>query len=120
MNTDLIYRKEDIEDVKKIANFYNAYQVIKFSDVKEMTSKRKVFEKQLQDLVNIVLPSLVKISDNMDPNTPIGLFLATLVQENFIKEVKFIEVQLNLKELKKMSTLLDLDKRLQVILKVLV
>ena len=120
MNKDLIYRKEDIEDVKKIANFYNTYQVIKFSDVKEMTSKRKVFEKQLQDLVNIVLPSLVKISDNMDPNTPIGLFLTTLVQENFIKEVKFIEVQLNLKELKKMSTLLDLDKRLQVILKVLV
>jgi mRNA deadenylase 3'-5' endonuclease subunit Ccr4 len=85
-----------------------------------MLTHKKELTNIMKDLVNVVAPSILKIADNNNPDTPVGLLLTTLVTDNFINEKKFIEVQLNLKELKKLANSLDMDKRLQAILGVLV
>ena len=117
---NIIYTKKDIKEIQKIANFYNNYKVIPFNDSNSILKYKKEMTKIMEDLVNVVAPSVLKISENNNPETPFGLILATLVGDNFIKEKKLIEVQLNLKELKRMANLLDMDKRLQAILGVLV
>jgi hypothetical protein len=117
---NVIYTKKDIKEIQKIADFYNNYKVIPFKDSNSMLNHKKEMTKIMEDLVNVVAPSILKIADNNNPDTPVGLLLATLVTDNFINEKKFIEVQLNLKELKKLANLLNMDKRLQVILGILV
>lgn len=117
---NVIYTNKDIKEIQKIADFYNNYKVIPFKDSNTMLNHKKEITKIMQDLVNVVAPSVVKILENNNPKTPFGLVLATLVGDNFIKEKKLIEVQLNLKELKRMANLLDMDKRLQAILGILV
>ena len=117
---NVIYTKKDIKEIEKIADFYNNYKIFPFGDTKYKIHEQTNLKKIMTDLVNVVAPSILKIADNNNPDTPVGLLLATLVTDNFIKEKKFIEVQLNLKELKKLAKLLDMDKRLQAILSVLV
>ena len=96
---------------KIISNFYNDYELIKFGDPDALKSQNKVMKKQMEDLVNKVLPALVKIGET-NSEMPVGMFLVSLVSENLIKKDKFVEVQNNLKELKKLGDLLNLDKRL--------
>ena len=104
---------------KIISDFYNDYELIKFGDAKALMSQNKVMKKQMEYLVNKVLPALVKIGETNE-EMPVGLLLASLVSENLIQQNKFIEVQNNLKELKKLGDLLNLDKRLVGILSALV
>ena len=47
----------------KISDFYNDYIIINFNDPDELKSKNKVLKKQMEDLVNIVLPSLAKLGE---------------------------------------------------------
>ncbi len=117
---NVIYTKKDIKEIEKIASFYNNYKLITFGDSKSMITEKTNLKKVMTDLVNVIAPSILKIADNNNPDTPVGLLLATLVTDNFINEKKFIEVQLNLKELKKLANLLNMDKRLQAILGILV
>lgn len=102
-----------------ISNFYNEYELIKFGDPNALKSQNNVMKKQMEDLVNKVLPALVKIAET-NSEMPVGMLLASLVSENLVKEDKFIEVQNNLKELKKLGDLLKLDKRLVGILNAIV
>ena len=102
-----------------ISNFYNEYELIKFGDPEALKKQNDVMKKQMEDLVNKVLPALVKIAET-DSEMPVGMLLASLVSENLVQEDKFIEVQNNLKELKKLGDLLNLDKRLVGILSAIV
>ena len=104
---------------KIISDFYNDYELIKFGDPDVLKSQNKVMKKQMEDLVNKVLPALVEVGET-NSQMPVGMLLASLVSENLVQEDKFIEVQNNLKELKKLGDLLNLDKRLVGILSALV
>ena len=73
----------------------------------------------MEELVNIVLPCLAKIGET-DSEMLVGMLLASLVSDKLVSEEKFIEVQNNLKEMKKLGDMLGFDKRLVGILNALV
>jgi len=106
-------------DLDGLASFYNDYEVINFDDPKQLKSKMTSVKSIMEDLVNFVLPCLVKLGENNE-NMPVGMMLALLVSENKVSEEKFIEVQMNLKKMKELDTLLGFDKRLSGILNALV
>ena len=108
-----------MKDLERIAQFYNEYQVINFSDQNELKSEKKALTKQMDELVNIVLPCLAKIGET-DSEMPVGMLLASLVSDKLVSEEKFIEVQNNLKEMKELGDTLGFDKRLVGILNALV
>ena len=103
----------------KISKFYNDYVIINFSDPDEVKSKDKVLKKQMEDLVNVVLPSLAKLGES-NSEMPVGMLLATLVAENLVSKETFIDVQNNLKEMKKLGELLQFDVKLTATLNALV
>ena len=107
------------DEKEKISQFYNEYQVINFSDQNELKSEKKALTKQMDELVSIVLPCLAKIGET-DSEMLVGMLLASLVSDKLVSEEKFIEVQNNLKEMKKLGDMLDFDKRLVGILNALV
>ena len=107
------------DEKEKISQFYNEYQVINFSDQNELKSEKKALTKQMEELVNIVLPSLAKIGET-NSEMPVGMLLASLVSDKLVSEEKFIEVQNNLKEMKELGDTLGFDKRLVGILNALV
>ena len=107
------------DEKEKISQFYNEYQVINFSDQNELKSEKKALTKQMEELVNIVLPCLAKIGET-DSEMPVGMLLASLVSDKLVSEEKFIEVQNNLKEMKKLGNMLNFDNRLVGILNALV
>ena len=106
-------------ELKKIAKFYNEYQIINFSDQNELKSKKKALTKQMEELVNVVLPALAKIGET-NSEMPVGMLLVSLVSDKLVSKEKFIEVQKNLKEMKKLGDMLGFDKRLVGILNALV
>ena len=105
--------------IKGLAKFYKDYEIIDFSDQKTMKSKEKILKKQMEDLVNFVLPCLVKLGENNE-DMPVGMLLASLVSDNLVSKKKFIEVQNNLKEMKELGNLLNFDRKLTGILNALV
>ena len=107
------------DEKEKISQFYNEYQVINFSDQNELKSKKKALTKQMEELVNIVLPCLAKIGET-NSEMPVGMFLASLVSDKLVSKEKLIEVQNNLKEMKELGDMLGFDKRLVGILNALV
>ena len=107
------------DEKEKISQFYNEYQVINFSDQNELKSEKKALTKQMDELVNIVLPCLAKIGET-DSEMLVGMLLASLVSDKLVSEEKFIEVQNNLKEMKKLGDMLGFDKKLVGILNALV
>ena len=106
-------------DIDGLASFYNDYEVIKFEDPNELKTKSTVLKNQMEELVNFVLPCLVKLGENNE-TMPVGMLLASLVSENRVSKEKFIEVQMNLKAMKELDTLLGFDKRMSGILNALV
>ena len=109
----------NVNELKVIAQFYNEYQVINFHDQNEMKSQKKALTKQMEELVNVVLPCLAKLGET-NSEMPVGMLLASLVSDKLVSEEKFIEVQNNLKEMKKLGDMLGFDKRLVGILNALV
>ena len=107
------------DEKEKISQFYNEYQVINFSDQNELKSEKKALTKQMEELVDIVLPCLAKIGET-DSEMLVGMLLASLVSDKLVSEEKFIEVQNNLKEMKELGDTLGFDKRLVGILNALV
>ena len=107
------------DEKEKISQFYNEYQVINFHDQNEMKSQKKALTKQMEELVNIVLPCLAKIGET-NSEMPVGMLLASLVSDKLVSKDKFIEVQKNLKEMKELGDMLGFDKRLVGILNALV
>ena len=73
----------------------------------------------MEELTNIVLPCLAKLGET-NSEMPVGMLLASLVSDKLVSEEKFIEVQNNLKEMKKLGDMLGFDKRLVGILNALV
>tara|TARA_B100000795_G_C22349109_1_gene268003 strand:- start:115 stop:453 length:339 start_codon:yes stop_codon:yes gene_type:complete len=106
-------------DIDGLASFYNDYEVIKFDDPNELKSKATILKDQMEELVNFVLPCLVKLAENNE-TMPVGMLLASLVSENRVSEEKFIEVQMNLKAMKELDALLGFDKKISGILNALV
>ena len=107
------------DEKNNISKFYNNYVIINFDDPSELKSKDKVLKKQMEDLVNIVLPSLAKLGET-NSEMPVGMLLASLVTENLVSKEKFIDVQNNLKEMKKLGELLHFDIKLTATLNALV
>ena len=108
-----------MKDLESVAQFYNEYEIINFRDQNELKSQKKALTKQIEELTNIVLPCLAKIGET-NSEMPVGMLLASLVSDKLVSEEKFIEVQNNLKEMKKLGDMLDFDKRLVGILNALV
>ena len=108
-----------MKDLERIAQFYNEYQVINFHDQNEMKSQKKALTKQMEELVNVVLPCLAKLGET-NSEMPVGMLLASLVSDKLVSKDKFIEVQKNLKEMKELGDMLGFDKRLVGILNALV
>ena len=106
-------------DIDGLASFYNDYEVIKFDDPNELKSKATILKDQMEELVNFVLPCLVKLAENNE-TMPVGMLLASLVSENKVSQKKFIEVQMNLKAMKELDALLGFDKKISGILNALV
>ena len=50
-----------MKDLERVAQFYNEYQVINFGDEEAMKSQGKVFMKQMNELVDIVIPCLIRV-----------------------------------------------------------
>ena len=111
--------KDNANELKVIAKFYNEYQVINFHDQNELKSQKKALTKQMEELVNVVLPCLAKLGET-NSEMPVGMLLVSLVSDKLVSEEKFIEVQNNLKEMKKLGDMLGFDKRLVGILNALV
>ena len=107
------------DEKEKISQFYNEYEIINFRDQNELKSQKKALTKQMEELANIVLPCLAKIGET-NSEMPVGMLLASLVSDKLVSEEKFIEVQNNLKEMKKLGDMLGFDKRLVGILNALV
>ena len=107
------------DEKEKISQFYNEYQVINFHDQNEMKSQKKALTKQMEELVNVVLPCLAKLGET-NSEMPVGMLLASLVSDKLVSKDKLIEVQKNLKEMKKIGDMLGFDKRLVGILNALV
>ena len=106
-------------DIDGLASFYNDYEVINFEDPNELKTKSTVLKNQMEELVNFVLPWLVKLGENNE-TMPVGMLLASLVSENRVSKEKFIEVQMNLKAMKELDALLGFDKKMSGILNALV
>jgi len=107
------------DEKEKISQFYNEYEIINFRDQNELKSQKKALTKQMEELTNIVLPCLAKLGET-NSEMPVGMLLASLVSDKLVSEEKFIEVQNNLKEMKKLGDMLGFDKRLVGILNALV
>ena len=102
--------------------FILLYQKIKASVQQKKSIEKGYtsnFQKQMEDLVNIVLPSLAKLGES-NSKMPVGMLLASLVAENLVSKDKFIDVQNNLKEMKKLGDLLQFDIKLSSTLNALV
>ena len=108
-----------MKDLEGITQFYNEYQVINFRDQNELKSQKKALTKQMEELVNVVLPCLAKLGET-NSEMPVGMLLASLVSDKLVSKDKFIEVQKNLKEMKELGDMLGFDKRLVGILNALV
>ena len=106
-------------DIDGLASFYNDYEVINFEDPNELKTKSTVLKNQMEELVNFVLPCLVKLGENNEA-MPVGMLLTSLVSENKVSQEKFIEVQMNLKAMKELDALLGFDKKMSGILNALV
>ena len=107
------------DEKEKISQFYNEYEVINFRDQNSLKSQNQKLKKQIEDLVNVVLPCLAKLGET-NSEMPVGMLLASLVSDKLVSEEKFIEVQNNLKEMKESGDTLGFDKRLVGILNALV
>ena len=120
--------KNNVKELKAIAQFYNEYQVINFRDQNELKSQGKVFTKQMEELVNDVLPALIRIVKKDSKELPKGydelgmqgIVLSTLMTNNLVAGEKFNKVQKNLEEVKKLAEGLGFDKKLVKVLEILV
>ena len=69
----------------KISEFYNNYKVINFRDPEDLKSKHEIMKKQMEELVNVVLPNLVKLGEH-NSEMPVGMMLTTLIQIIILKK----------------------------------
>ena len=85
---------EQVIEFKKIAKYFNDYVIIDFNN---QNSLKEYFRKQSEDLVNIVLPSLIKIA-KIDQDSSMMKVFTALVINNLVTEKKITDVLKNLKE----------------------
>lgn len=106
-------------NLKKIAKFYNDYQVINFHG--DMEEQKEAMTKQMDGLVNVILPCLVNLSEGNE-DALVSEILVSLVGdgEDLIPEKKFIEVQNNLKEMRRVGEQIGFDQRLINVINALV
>ena len=95
------------ERYRIIAKFYNNYKAIDYKKI----SEKKIAQKQMEDLVNIVDKNLATISAGTE-NTPYRMLVVGMITFKLIKKEKVIIVHNHLRELQKISKLLELDSRL--------
>jgi len=106
---------EQVIEFKKIAKYFNDYVIIDFNN---QNSLKEHFRKQSEDLVNIILPSLIRIGKT-DQNTSMMKVFTSLIINNLATEKKITDVLKNLKEMQRMGVLLEFDKILMGVLKLI-
>ena len=95
-----------------LAKFYNNYKKI---NPKKFDPK-KLYDKFLKELV----PALgLMASEITDPTTPTTHFTIQVIKEKLVTKDKYIEVNLNLKEVQKALKTMDFDDRLERIISML-
>jgi hypothetical protein len=77
---------EQVIEFKKVAKYFNDYVIIDFNNP---NSTKEYFRKQSEDLVNIILPSLIKIGKN-DQDTSMMKVFTALVINNLVTEKKLL------------------------------
>jgi hypothetical protein len=107
---------EQVIEFKKIAKYFNDYVII---DFKNQNSLKEYFRKQSEDLVNIVLPSVIKIA-KIDKDISMMKVFTGLVINNLVTEKKLTDVLKNLKEMQRMGVLLEFDETIMDALKLIV
>ena len=92
--------------LKSLSKYYNSYKVIDTNnfDPKDL----------YQNLVKNLIPSLGLIAQELtDPSTPMTQFTVQMISNGLVTKEKFIEVNLNLKEVQKTLKSMDFDNRLE-------
>ena len=105
-------------EFKNLAEFYNDYKSVDFTDPKSIMSKAN--KKQTEALVNIIMPCLQSLADKYPEDTQVVMILIKLVEDNLVSEEKFIEVQKNLKEMKNIGDTVGLNQKLMAALHIMV
>jgi hypothetical protein len=86
--------------LKSLSKYYNSYKVI---DPKNFDPSNLY-----EDLVKNLIPSLGLITQELtDPSIPMTQFTVQMISNGLVSKEKFIEVNLNLKEVQK--TMLDIS-----------
>ncbi len=98
--------------LESLSKYYNNYKVI---DPKNFDPKNLY-----EDLVKNLVPSLSLIAQELnDPSTPTTQFTVQMISSGLVSKEKFIEVNLNLKEVQKTLKSMDFDDRLERIISML-
>ena len=92
--------------LESLSKYYNSYKVI--------DSKNFDPSNLYEDLIKNLIPSLGLITQELtDPSIPMTQFTVQMISNGLVSKEKFIEVNLNLKEVQKTLKSMDFDDRLE-------
>ncbi len=95
---------KNIDALKEFSKFFHSYLIIDFNDKPEaILAILEINRKYLFD----GLKALTKISEDLDPNIPTTYIISQVVSNNLVTDERFVEVQLNLKELQRFCIGID-------------
>ena len=95
-----------------LSKYYNNYKTIDPNNF----DPKGLYE----DLFKNLVPSLGLIAQELtDPSTPMTQFTVQMISSGLVSKEKFIEVNLNLKEVQKSLKSMDFDNRLERIISML-
>ena len=86
-----ISNKKDLEKLKDFSKLYKKYKLLDFENLSksDFTNNCKLIGEAVKILLSLT---------NVNPDTPTTFLTYQVVSEGFIKEDKYIKIQLNLKE----------------------
>ena len=86
-----ISNKKDLEKLKDFSKLYKKYKLLDFENLNksDFTNNYKLIGEAVKILLSLT---------NVNPDTPTTFLTYQAVSEGFIKEDKYIKIQLNLKE----------------------
>ena len=110
-DAEILSKDEIKEKYKIIAKFYNNYKIIDYGKI----SNKKIAQKQMEDIVNVVDKNLAKLSAGTE-NTPYRMLIVGIVTFKLTTKEQVIKVHNDLKKMYKKGKLLEFDDRLMTAL----
>jgi hypothetical protein len=103
-----------LDEIKKryeiIAEFYKKYKFNLYKDI----SNRKIAQKQMEDIVNVVDKNLIKIS--LGTSIKSSMLISGMIHLKFVKKKRVIKVNNDLKEMHDTGERIGFDVRLMTAL----